>query len=104
LRCDGKHVHGDQYRITFSRDGERLQLMFWNSLDDSRKGKTPQPYDVLAAITKNDPDTFENFCSEFGYDTDSRKAEKTYKLVVKEWEKVTKFFAADELEELYKIN
>lgn len=43
----------------------------------------PTEYDVLACLTKNEVGTFENFCSEFGYDTDSRTAKKTYKAVLK---------------------
>jgi len=30
LFCDGKHMHGNRHRVTFSRDGERFQLFFWN--------------------------------------------------------------------------
>lgn len=63
-----------------------------------------QAYDVLACITKSDPGTFDDFCSEFGYDTDSRKAEQVYYAVVKEWRNVQRFFTADELTELQEIN
>lgn len=62
----------------------------------------PTAYDVLASITKYDPDTFESFCSEFGYDEDSRTAERTYKAVVKEWNAVERLFS-DCLEELQEI-
>jgi hypothetical protein len=104
LFCDGKHVHGNRHRVTFSRNGERFQIMFWNSYNDARTGEPVQAYDVLACLTKSDPDSFEWFCSEYGYITDSRKAEKTYKAVVKEWQKVERFFTSEEIEELYKIN
>lgn len=67
------------------------------------KRKTVQAYDLLAAITKNDPGTFEDFCSEYGYDTDSRKAEEVYRAVVKEYAKVRKFFTPAELEALQEI-
>jgi len=72
-----------------------------------RKGKNrfePTPYDVLAAITKSDPGTFEDFCSDFGYDTDSRKAEAVYFAVQKEWTKVRRFFTAEEIEEMQQIS
>lgn len=65
---------------------------------EGRKIHLPQPYDVLTCITKDDPGTFEQFCGEFGYDTDSRRAEDTYRAVVKEWQKVQRFFTAEELE------
>lgn len=46
-----------------------------------RKMKTearPNAYDILAAVEKSDPGTFDDFCSEFGYNTDSRAAVRTY--------------------------
>ena len=103
--CKGDCVHGDKYRITFMKAGaRRLSFAFWNSLRDKQNGEAPKPYDVLAAIQKYDPGTFENFCGDFGYDNDSRTAEKTYMLVVKEWEKVCNFFTPEELEELQEVN
>jgi hypothetical protein len=62
----------------------------------------PSMYSVLACLTKYDPYSFEDFCYNFGYDTDSRKAEKIYHAVVKEWEAVERLFG-DILEELEEI-
>lgn len=103
LFCDGKHVHGDRHLITFSRRGRKMSLHFWNSFHDMQLNKYPTAYDVLACITKNDPGTFEDFCSEFGYDTDSISASKTYEAVVKEWLKVSRFFTPTELEALQEV-
>lgn len=66
-------------------------------------GTPPTAYHVLTCLTKSDPGTFEDFCSVFGYDTDSRRAEKTYKSVVQEWAKVSEFFTEDEIEQLQEI-
>lgn len=63
----------------------------------------PTSYDILACLTKYDPGTFEEFCSEFGYDTDSRKAKKTYKAVCKEWLNVCKIWDDAEIEQLSEI-
>ena len=68
------------------------------------KGEEPSLYDVLACLTTYDPGTFEDFCSDFGYDTDSRKAEKIYNAVEGEWLKVQSLFNDDELEILREIN
>ena len=65
--------------------------------------ETPTLYDVLACLQKYDIGTFEDFCSEFGCDTDSRKAKKTYKAVVKEYNKICSLFSNDELEVLQLI-
>jgi len=68
------------------------------------KGEAPTPYDILACLTKYDPGTFENFCSEFGYDTDSKKAEKTYLAVRDEWQNVCALFTDAEIEALQEIS
>ena len=76
-------VHGDRYRVTIWRGkgGRRLSFDFWNSLNDCQQGKEPTAYNVLACISSNVncPDTFGNFCREYGYDADSRKAFATFK-------------------------
>jgi sRNA-binding regulator protein Hfq len=67
------------------------------------KGEAPTNYDILACLTKHDPGTFENFCSEFGYDEDSRKAEKIYKAVKEEYTNLCTLFTDDELNLLSEI-
>ena len=63
----------------------------------------PTEYDVLACLTKYDPETFENFCGEFGYDEDSRKAEKTYHAVKDEYNNVAMLWNEEEMEQLTEI-
>lgn len=65
--------------------------------------KEPTAYDIIACLTKYDPGTFENFCSEYGYDEDSRTAYKTYQAVCKEWADVCKIWSDDEIEKLAEI-
>ena len=64
----------------------------------------PTLYDVLACLQKYEVGTFEDFCSDFGYDNDSRTAKKTYKAVVKEYDKMCSLFSNDELEVLQHIS
>ena len=92
----------DIYRITLKRNGDKYTFRFGQSIHNSDGNTPPTPYDVLASITKNDPESFENFCSEYGYDTDSRKALKVYHAVAKEWENVKRLFS-DVMEELQEI-
>ena len=127
------HIHGKHYRCTFSGAGRgHLSIDCWNSYADEehnaaltwtesscygaeayrmraaarkdRKRREVTAYDVLACIEKNEVGTFEEFCGDFGYDTDSRKAEKTWRAVQAESRKVRKFFTAEELEEAQAIN
>ena len=67
------------------------------------KGKEPELYDILTCLTKYEVGRFEDFCSEFGYDEDSRSAEKTYNAVVKEYESMCRLFSDEELEVLQLI-
>ena len=64
----------------------------------------PTAYDVLSCLTKSDPGTFEDFCSTYGYDEDSRKAEKIYNAVLDEWKNVCALFTDGEIEQLQEIN
>ena len=107
--CEGgKHIHGCKYQITIlrERDKTNVRFPFWNSYNDAMEDKGPTPYDVLACLSGeiNCPESFEGFCGELGYDTDSRKAEKTFKLVKKQCDKLHAFFTEEEIEELQLIN
>ena len=66
-------------------------------------GKIPTNYDILASITSYDPGTFENFCSDFGYDIDSKKAERIYNSVLEEWKNVQIIWTDEEIELLKEI-
>jgi hypothetical protein len=96
---DDKNVW-DIWRVTLRRHGKSFSFRFGQSI--ATLGQDLTPYDVLACLTKYDPGTFENFCGDFGYDTDSKKAEKTYKAVVKEWQGVKRLFG-DVLERLSEL-
>jgi len=71
-----------------------------DQLDDI---KHPTAYDVLACLTKYDPDTFESFCGEYGYDEDSRKAERIYEAVKDEYENVAMLWDEQQIEQLAEI-
>ena len=65
---------------------------------------TPSAYEILACITKYDPGTFEDFCCEFGYNEDSRTAERIYFATQKEYTQLARLFTAEQMEELQEIN
>lgn len=95
----------DVYRITLKNDLHTYRFDFGHSINNSNNGLTPSAaYDVLACITKYDPYSFEDFCADFGYDIDSRKAEKIYKSVCKEWENIQQLFTKEQIEVLQEIN
>ena len=93
--------------IKTNDNNERNRLKQKYSLGEGKineEQEEPSPYDVLCCLTKYEPGTFENFCSDFGYDTDSRKAEKIYKSVVEEYNNLKVLYSDKELEEMSEIN
>ncbi len=91
------------YKFTIASQNGRYTGKFGQSVFESQNGTMPTSYDILSCLTKYNPGTFENFCGDYGYDTDSRKAEKTYKAVVKEYEGLSKVFTTRQLEEMQEI-
>jgi len=88
------------YKIKLNRNKKSYSLWWGQGI---MSGDTePRMYDILACITKSDPEDFEWFCGNYGYDTNSRTAKKMYKSTVKEWEAVERLFG-DILEELSEI-
>ncbi len=85
-------------REWFKREHFNLSGLYWDL------GEEPKPYDVLASIQKSKVGDFNNFCGNFGYDEDSKKAEKTYKAVCEEWDNIRILFSNEEIEKLQQIN
>ena len=81
------------FPVTLTRDGRSMRVQFGQSL--AAGSAEPTAYDVLSCLTKYDVGTFDDFCGEFGYDTDSRKAERTYQAVCREWASVSRVFGTD---------
>jgi len=94
----------DIYQITFTRGKRKWSFNFGQSINNSNGKTHPSEYDVLACLTKYEVGTFENFCSEFGYDEDSRTAERIYKAVCDEWANVQRIWSDKEINALQEIN
>lgn len=89
-------------RVLKDEDELKSILPFINKHKD--KITLPSAYDVLACLTKQGFADFEDFCEAFGYDADSKKAEKVYDAVCKEWANVQKIWTDAEIEKLAEIN
>ena len=88
----------------YSHIRQESRIVFDNKIDIIHYPKAPTEYSILACLTKYEVDTFDYFCSEFGYDTDSRKAKKIYKAVKKEWMNICSIWSSEEIEDLQEIN
>jgi len=103
LYFDGDEEPRDIYLITLKR-GERIyKFRFGQSINNSGKEIKPTSYDVLSSLTKNEVGTFGDFCGDFGYDEDSRKAEKTFNAVQEEYKNVKMLWTDEEIEKLQEI-
>lgn len=113
------------YEITLTSPRGSMIFDFWDSIRNTKikimpfdaynvrankelaakkKAAVPSVYDVLASLTKYDPGTFEDFCSNYGYDEDSRTAERVYFAVQKEYAQLARLFTPEQMEELAEIN
>ena len=69
--------------LTRKENTRTRRMTVYFSMGYGHNGKAPKAADVLSCIASDsatvENSDFEEFCSEFGYDSDSRKTEKTYK-------------------------
>lgn len=63
----------------------------------------PGAYSVLACLDLVYSNNFEDFCAEYGYDTDSRTAEKVYKECIEQDRQLRRLYTHEELELLQEI-
>lgn len=99
FEIDRKHIDS-KYIFSICRN---INAGFELSKDTIHKPEEPTAYDILACLTKFNPYTFEDFCSEYGYDTDSRRAKKTYKAVQKEYNSLAAMYSDSEMELMAEI-
>jgi len=84
--------------VTNTENGAVTRFDFWGSIANPELTKE---YDVLNALycfvsdAVSGKENFENFCAEFGYDTDSRTAERTWKACKKSLEKLQRIYSGD---------
>lgn len=55
------------YRVRIDRNRKTMYITFGDSLENTKKGKRPSVYSILACLEKYPVYSFEDFCSEYGY-------------------------------------
>lgn len=111
-------VAGHHYRVTLSRNApqwrggpqdnfqpKRVVFDFWGSHRDMQTGEEPSAYDVLACIGSDihTPETFEEFCADYGYESDSIKALQTFRRADRFAKRLRAFFTDSEVKQLSEI-
>ena len=101
-----KHFADDKqkrwvFKLRLTRNKKRYTFEFGQSIAEGEM--PPTMYDVLSCLQKNEIGTFQDFCSDFGYNDDSIRAYKTYKALLKEYNAVNRLFGdvLDELQEIF---
>lgn len=100
-------LNGNEFTPTGACLKGRLKVINLSFLLDfckEVKGIPPTSYDVLACLTKSPVYDFADFCSEYGYNEDSRSAYKTYKAVKREWENIAILYSDEEITRLQEIS
>ena len=91
----------NHFKVTLRYSGRQMTLYFSQGYGISGE---PTAADVLNCLASDSSSvenarSFEDWASDLGYDTDSRKAEKIFKVCEKQAERLKKFLGED----LYKI-
>lgn len=95
---DDKTLH-NEFSVTISTSAGRTSFKFYGSQQEYQSGiDTLEGNNLKHALycfvsdAASGDQSFENFCSELGYDEDSRTAERTYKACRKsleQWNRIT---------------
>ena len=91
----------NHFKVTLRHDGRQMTLYFSQGYGISGE---PTAADVLNCLASDSSSvenarSFEDWASDLGFDPDSRKAEKIFKVCEKQAERLKKFLGED----LYKI-
>lgn len=104
---DDQSPCGTKYLVTLKRNYGKdcVSFDFWGSIAGKKTGTPPSFYDVLSCIAMDChcPETFDDFCFEYGYDTDSRKAYATWERCLAFSKELQAFFTQDAIEALQEI-
>jgi len=94
----GNNWNNHMITVTNTETDQKITFEFWAS---NAHPVLNTEYDILNAFYCFVSDaiagsyTFEEFCNEFGYDSDSRQAEKIYRKCKKQLEKLKKIYDGD---------
>lgn len=91
----------DKWEVFLYRGNNKISVDFY--LGEGNDGREPKLKEVIYALLSDSQAgsmSFENFCSEFGHDTDFRRAYATWEACGVSAEKLGKLFSPDEIEQL----
>lgn len=102
-----ENINNDEWKkraapwtVTLKRGRKQLSVPYYNG---SSITEDPTAADVIYSLLVDSTaidETFENWCANFGYEPDSRKAEKIYNQCVKLGKKLVSFLGEENIKKL----
>ena len=94
--------NANHYKVTLKRSGRQLTTYFSQGYGISGEPTTESVLDALASDSSGveNARSFEDWADEYGYDTDSRKDEKLFKVCERQADKLKRFLGDELYEDL----
>ena len=89
----------NQYKVVLKRGNKQMQFDFWDCLYNTQNNIKPSTYDVIACLEWYNIYDFEDFCLDFGYNTDSIKAFEIYKTCQKQQKELFELIPEEKIRE-----
>ena len=96
LACKRRGIHYDGLTMY-----ERAKIL--KELKSLKAKAKPTEYDILACVEKHSYDSFSDFCSEFGYSTDSISAREIFLACGEEYAGLRRIFTEEQMGKLREI-
>ena len=93
----------NKYQFTITTPKGKYTSYFWDSLRNTKANAIPTEYDILSCVEKYSYDSFSDFCSEFGYSTDSISTRETFLACDEEYAGLRRIFTEEQMEKMRAI-
>jgi len=94
LKNNNRHI------VSIKKGREEVEFDYWQSISECRVKTEKDALFAFRCFVEDalcGLDTFEEFCSNLGYDVDSRKAEKVHQECIKQMQKFVQLFGIDNM-------
>jgi hypothetical protein len=94
---DDWHRTATGYRVTVRYQRRSFTFDYWHgsAITEAPEDRPAEVVDSLLSDAQAGDESFEDFCGNFGYDTDSRKTERTYRACQRTARHVQRVFGGD---------
>lgn len=90
--------YANKYKCTIKYQKRQATFEYTDSVNNTNQGIEPKVKDLLSCLVmdySSKDEDFDEFCSEFGYDNDSIKAQKIHQAIIKNADKMMRVFRGD---------